>query len=107
MRADGFSSGDVVRLTGIRFRTLDHWARTGFITPSLAEAAGTGTSRRYSTLDLIKLVAANHLRSAGVTTSHIKRFFASRSSTLKVGHVTIIVDMAAIAIAAKAMEPAE
>ncbi|HID30650.1 MAG TPA: MerR family transcriptional regulator, partial [Desulfobacterales bacterium] len=34
----GFRTSEVVRLTGLTRRQLDHWDRTGFIGPSLARA---------------------------------------------------------------------
>jgi DNA-binding transcriptional MerR regulator len=59
---DSFSTGDAVRITGVSFRNIDYWARTRFIVPSIAEAKGTGTERKYSFSDLLALRVARELR---------------------------------------------
>jgi DNA-binding transcriptional MerR regulator len=73
---DSFSTGDAVRITGVSFRNIDYWARTKFIVPSIAEAQGTGTERRYSFSDLIALRVARELREAGVSTQSLRRIVA-------------------------------
>lgn len=68
-----FSTGDAVRITGVSFRNIDYWARTKFIVPSIAEAQGTGTERRYSFSDLLALRVTRELREAGVSTQKLRR----------------------------------
>jgi DNA-binding transcriptional MerR regulator len=70
---DNFSTGDAVRITGVSFRNIDYWARTKFIVPSVAEAKGTGTERRYSFTDLLALRVARELREAGISTQSLRR----------------------------------
>jgi DNA-binding transcriptional MerR regulator len=70
---DSYSTGEAVRITGVSFRNIDYWARTKFIVPSIAEAAGTGTERRYSFSDLLALRVARELREAGVSTQSLRR----------------------------------
>ena len=70
---ESFSTGDAVRITGVSFRNIDYWARTKFIVPSIAEAQGTGTERRYSFSDLLALRVARQLREAGVSTQSLRR----------------------------------
>ena len=70
---DSFSTGDAVRITGVSFRNIDYWARTKFIAPSIAEANGTGTERRYSFSDLLALRVARELREAGISTQSLRR----------------------------------
>ncbi|HTS59257.1 MAG TPA: MerR family transcriptional regulator [Terriglobales bacterium] len=70
---ESFSTGDAVRITGVSFRNIDYWARTKFIAPSIAEAQGTGTERRYSFSDLLALRVARELREAGVSTQKLRR----------------------------------
>ena len=80
---DSFSTGDAVRITGVSFRNIDYWARTKFIVPSIAEAQGTGTERRYSFSDLLALRVARELREAGVSTQKLRRvveFLRTRKS---------------------------
>lgn len=68
------------KIVGVPYRTLDHWARTSVIGPSVAEAQGTGTERRYSFADLVALCVARDLRKAGISLqtlrSIIKRLLA-------------------------------
>jgi DNA-binding transcriptional MerR regulator len=68
-----FSTGDAVRVTGVSFRNIDYWARTKFIVPSIAEAEGTGTERKYSFSDLLALRVARELREAGISTQSLRR----------------------------------
>src|SRR6266852_6444384 len=70
---NSFSSGDAVRISGVSFRNIDYWARTKFIVPSIAEANGTGTERKYSFSDLLALRVARELREAGVSTQSLRR----------------------------------
>ena len=70
---DSFSTGEAVRITAVSFRNIDGWARTRFIVPSIAEARGTGTERKYSFSDLLALRVAGELREAGVSTQSLRR----------------------------------
>ncbi len=71
--AESFSTGDAVRITGVSFRNIDHWARTKFIVPSIADAKGTGSERKYSFSDLLALRVARELREAGISTQSLRR----------------------------------
>jgi DNA-binding transcriptional MerR regulator len=62
----GFSGPKVCTLIGITYRQLDYWARTGLLRPSLAEAKGSGTQRRYSYGDVIELKVIKRLLDAGL-----------------------------------------
>jgi DNA-binding transcriptional MerR regulator len=70
---ESFSTGEAVRITGVSFRNVDYWARTKFIVPSIAEANGTGTERRYSFSDLLALRVARELREAGISTQSLRQ----------------------------------
>jgi DNA-binding transcriptional MerR regulator len=73
MAEGSFSTGEAVRITGVSFRNIDYWARTKFIVPSIADARGTGTERKYSFSDLVALRVARELREAGVSTQSPRR----------------------------------
>ena len=73
MAKDSFSTGDAVRISGVSFRNIDYWARTKFIVPSIADAKGTGTERKYSFSDLLALRVARELREAGISTQSLRR----------------------------------
>lgn len=47
-----YSTKDVVLLSGLSYRQLDHYDRLGVLQPSLASASGSSTRRRYSPLDV-------------------------------------------------------
>lgn len=51
----GFSSNVVCALTGITFRQLDYWTRTGMVVPSVVDAHGSGRHRRWSESDVRKI----------------------------------------------------
>jgi DNA-binding transcriptional MerR regulator len=70
---ESFSTGEATRITGVSFRNMDYWAKTKFIVPSVAEARGIGTERRYSFSDLVALRTAREFREAGVTTRSLRR----------------------------------
>ena len=62
-----FSGPQVCALVGITYRQLDYWARTGLLVPSIAQAKGSGTKRRYSYHDVLELKVIKQLLDAGVS----------------------------------------
>jgi DNA-binding transcriptional MerR regulator len=62
----GFRGPQVCKIVGISYRQLDYWARTDLVRPSLADAHGSGTQRRYSYRDLVRLKVIKSLIDAGV-----------------------------------------
>jgi len=70
---DGFGGPQVCQLVGITYRQLDHWARTGLLRPSLAEAQGSGTKRRYSYRDVLELKVIKRLIDGGVSLQSARR----------------------------------
>src|SRR5581483_9338646 len=68
-----FSAGEAAHIAGLPYRTVDHWARTKFIVPAVADAKGTGSARRYGFGDLVALRVARELRQAGVSTQALRR----------------------------------
>ncbi len=69
----GFSAGRAAKLSGVPYRTLDYWARSRFIAPSVAPAAGKGTQRLYSFRDLVALRVARELRAAGISLQSLRK----------------------------------
>ncbi len=66
---EGFSTGQVRRLTGATARQLDHWAWTGFLQPSNQ----TSVKRRYSFDDLVRIRVVMRLKDQGVTLQMIRK----------------------------------
>ena len=72
-RDEGFSAGRAAKLSGVPYRTLDYWARSRFLAPSLVPAAGKGTQRLYSFQDLVALRVARELRAAGISLQALRK----------------------------------
>lgn len=69
----GFTSAQVVRLTGVKAVTLHYWDKSGFLSPSVAEADGRGTRRIYNFRDILSLKVTNALREAGISLQAVRR----------------------------------
>src|SRR5690242_1171393 len=63
----GYGGPQVCRIVGITYRQLDYWARTDLLRPSLVDAQGSGTQRRYSYRDLVALKVIKSLLDGGVS----------------------------------------
>jgi DNA-binding transcriptional MerR regulator len=63
----GYRGPQVCSVVGITYRQLDYWARTGLLLPSINEARGSGSQRRYSYTDLVQLKVIKRLLDAGVS----------------------------------------
>jgi DNA-binding transcriptional MerR regulator len=63
----GYRGPQVCEVVGITYRQLDYWARTGLLHPSISEARGSGSQRRYSYTDLVQLKVIKRLLDAGVS----------------------------------------
>lgn len=72
---EGFSSKQAEKIVGISYRQLDHWARKGLVQPSLAQAEGSGSRRRYSYNDLLEFKIAKKMRDQGIDLRSIARAF--------------------------------
>jgi len=67
---------DVLALTGLTYRQVDHWATTGVVRPSIKAAAGKGSRREYSFKDLVQLRVAKALRDGGISVQKIRKALA-------------------------------
>jgi DNA-binding transcriptional MerR regulator len=70
-----FSGKAAAAIVGITYRQLDYWARTDLIRPSLSDATGSGSRRRYSYRDLIELKLIKMLFDAGIKLESIREAF--------------------------------
>ena len=71
--AEGFRGPQVCALVGITYRQLDYWARTGLLRPSIADARGSGTQRRYAYTDVVELKVIKQLLDAGISLQRARR----------------------------------
>lgn len=74
-QAHGFSGTKAAQIVGITYRQLDYWARTDLVRPSLADASGSGSRRRYSYRDLLELKVIKKLLDAGVRLESVREVF--------------------------------
>jgi DNA-binding transcriptional MerR regulator len=70
---EGYRGPQVCSIVGITYRQLDYWARTNLLRPSLADAKGSGSQRRYSYTDLVELKIIKSLLDAGVGLSAARK----------------------------------
>jgi DNA-binding transcriptional MerR regulator len=69
----GFGGKQTCEIVGITYRQLDYWDRRDLVNPSLAKAHGSGTQRRYSYRDLVRLRVVKSLLDAGVKLDNARR----------------------------------
>ncbi len=67
-----FRAPEVCQLSGVSYRQLDYWSRTGLVTPSVKEASGSGSRRLYSFKDLVLVKAIKRLIEAGMSLQKIR-----------------------------------
>ena len=75
IKEQGYSGDEARKIVGITYRQLGYWARTDLIRPSLADARGSGTKRRYTYRDLLKLKAVKALIDSGIRLALIRKVF--------------------------------
>lgn len=73
---DSFSGKRAAEIAGISYRQLDYWARTDLIRPSLADAHGSGTRRRYSYRNLLELKLVKTLLDNGIRLESVREAFS-------------------------------
>lgn len=84
---NGFSAPTAARLTGNTYASLDRWARSGLVIPSVRESNGTGKRRRYSFDDLVRLHVLSDLKDIGC-----KSIKVCNEVLKKVGHKDVKVE---------------
>ena len=73
----GFSGTRTAEIVGITYRQLDYWARTDLVRPSMADAKGSGTRRKYSYRDLLELKIIKQLLDAGIKLETVRDVFSN------------------------------
>lgn len=58
------SAPEAAALAGITYRQLDHWARQGWVSPSVDRGRGRSARRLYSPDDVVRLAALRHFGGA-------------------------------------------
>ncbi|MEX2626881.1 MAG: MerR family transcriptional regulator [Ilumatobacteraceae bacterium] len=75
MKEIGYSGTRAAKVVGITYRQLDYWARTDLVRPSLTDASGSGSRRRYSYTDLLELRVIKTLLDAGIKLESVREVF--------------------------------
>jgi DNA-binding transcriptional MerR regulator len=71
-----FRGPQVCKIVGITYRQLDHWARTDLLRPSVIDASGSGSQRRYSYRDLVELRTIKQMLDAGISLARARSAIA-------------------------------
>ena len=72
----GYSGKRTAEIVGISYRQLDYWARTDVLRPSLSDATGSGSRRRYSYRDLLELKVIKSLLDSGIKLEQVRNVFS-------------------------------
>ena len=73
--SQGYSAKLTKDVVGITYRQLDYWARTELVVPSLEAASGSGSRRRYSYDDLVRLKVIKRLLDNGIKLEKVRAVF--------------------------------
>lgn len=76
LESSGFSGARAAEIVGITYRQLDYWARTDLVRPTLSDASGSGSRRRYSYTDLLELRVIKSLLDAGIRLGSVREVFS-------------------------------
>lgn len=68
----GYRGAVAARAAGISYRQLDYWARTGLVEPTVREASGSGSQRRYGFRDILVLKLVKRLLDTGISLQQIR-----------------------------------
>ena len=74
--AEQFSGKKAAEIVGITYRQLDYWARTDLVRPSVTDASGSGSRRKYSYRDLLELKVVKSLLDAGIRLESVREAFS-------------------------------
>lgn len=70
---EGYGGKTACSIVGITYRRLDYWARTDLLRPSLSDATGSGSRRRYSYSDVVALKVIKKLLDGGQTVQSARK----------------------------------
>jgi DNA-binding transcriptional MerR regulator len=73
MSSKAYTTANVASITGFTIRQLDYWAQNGIVVPSIEQAHGQGTRKRYAVDDLVPLLCIRRLKQAGWSTQKIRK----------------------------------
>ncbi|MEJ7845887.1 MAG: MerR family transcriptional regulator [Acidimicrobiales bacterium] len=96
-----FSGKRAAEVVGITYRQLDYWARTDLIRPSLADASGSGSRRKYAYRDLLELRIIKQLVDAGIKLEQVRGVFRQLRQLVgdDIAAANLVIDGASVALA--------
>jgi DNA-binding transcriptional MerR regulator len=68
----GYRGPTACTASGISYRQLDYWARTGLVEPSVRGASGSGSQRLYGFRDILVLKVVKRLLDTGISLQQIR-----------------------------------
>lgn len=77
MYSNRFTAGQVAKITGVSYHTINYLAKTGVVVPSVQAAHGSNTISVYSRDDAVAIKAVGVLAAAGYS-QKIKRLVADK-----------------------------
>jgi len=88
----GFSGTTAAGIVGISYRQLDYWARTDLVRPSLTDASGSGSRRRYSYRDLLELRLIKTMLDAGIKLESVRTAFGYLRAHADITSATLVIN---------------
>ena len=88
----GFSGTTAAGIVGISYRQLDYWARTDLVRPSLTDASGSGSRRRYSYRDLLELRVIKTMLDAGIKLESVRTAFGYLRAHADITSATLVIN---------------
>jgi len=70
-----FINKEIVRITGLKAKTIDFYTKTGIVLPSIFAGKGKGTARIYNAQDVLKFMLIPVLSDHGLTLEKIGKVF--------------------------------
>lgn len=96
----GYRGPQVCSIVGITYRQLDYWTRTDLVRPSVAEANGSGTQRRYSFRDLVELKIIKQMLDAGIELRSARKAIESlRAYDKDLASARLVIDGSSVMLA--------
>jgi DNA-binding transcriptional MerR regulator len=68
-----FSTSEAAQFAGVPYSSVDYWARTKLVVPSVADAKGIGSERLYDFGDIVALKVVKALRKDKISTQALRK----------------------------------
>jgi len=72
MTSRTYSTGEIAQMSSFSVRQIGYWAKKGIVVPSVQQAHGSGTRRRYSLDDVLQLRFVRQLKEYGWSIQKIR-----------------------------------